>query len=323
MAKLFPILAAAFAVIILGSTLVFNAYLGLTPIDALYFVITTITTVGYGDISLRDAPDALKIYGLLLMLSGSAFIALFFGFVTDRIISARLQDFAGKRRKKMNGHVIVCGLGQLGVRIVAELVHMEQKVVAIEHNSESKYLGSARRMGAHVVIDEAESIEALHAASIETARSIIVATDDDLINLKIAANVRQLRPDIHIVLRMFDQEFAERVNSTFEIGAAFSSTTLSAPSFAAAALDPGKKLLGCLHVDDQILMTISVVVAEESDLAGTPLGDLRRRFPVSAVLLQSEGRRIASPTDDVVLSAGDRLTVLGDRGAVDALFDSI
>ncbi len=94
MNRAFVVLAGAFGVIIAVSTLVFSLQLGLSPLDAIYFVITTITTVGYGDYSLRDADPAVKVFGILLMLSGPGFIALCFGFITDRTLPARLRHLS-------------------------------------------------------------------------------------------------------------------------------------------------------------------------------------------------------------------------------------
>src|SRR5437867_10120113 len=75
-----------FAILVFFTVFFANA-LQLSYLNALYFVFTTITTVGYGDIALRDAPDAVKIAGIALMFSGAAFLAVLFGLFTDWVRS--------------------------------------------------------------------------------------------------------------------------------------------------------------------------------------------------------------------------------------------
>src|SRR5207244_9831373 len=80
------------------SVLVFRVALDLTLVDALYFIITTVTTVGYGDITPRSAPAVVKLYACVVMLLGSAGIAILYSIITDLIVTARFQQLVGRRR---------------------------------------------------------------------------------------------------------------------------------------------------------------------------------------------------------------------------------
>jgi hypothetical protein len=64
-------------------------------IDAVYFTVTIMTTTGFGDIHLRNAPPPLQLYGVALMLSGTAALAILFALITDALISARLARVIG------------------------------------------------------------------------------------------------------------------------------------------------------------------------------------------------------------------------------------
>ena len=68
--------------LILGATLYFSSALALPVVDALYFVTSTVTTVGYGDISLRDAPALAKLFDMFLMFAGAGFVAVLFALFT-------------------------------------------------------------------------------------------------------------------------------------------------------------------------------------------------------------------------------------------------
>ena len=81
-----PILVGALAclfLIVFPSAAFFSNALGIRYMDALYFVWTTVMTVGYGDFSLKDASDGAKLFGMALMLTGPAFIAVLFAILSD------------------------------------------------------------------------------------------------------------------------------------------------------------------------------------------------------------------------------------------------
>src|SRR4029453_9440542 len=94
-------------------------------IDAVYFTVTIMTTTGFGDIHLRNAPPPLQLYGVALMLSGTAALAILFALITDALISARLARVLGANIPRgLHDHVVVCGLGNIGFRMVEQLPHL-------------------------------------------------------------------------------------------------------------------------------------------------------------------------------------------------------
>ncbi len=94
------------------SVLVFRYGMGLSLIDAVYFMVTTLTTTGYGDITVRNEATWLKVYCSLMMLLGSATIATVYSLITDWIVTARVRELLGRQPVPDDGHVIVAGLGQ-------------------------------------------------------------------------------------------------------------------------------------------------------------------------------------------------------------------
>ena len=102
--------------LVIPSTLYFQSALALSPINALYFVVSTITTVGYGDIALRDASSVTKIVGMLLMFGGAAFMASLFALLTAWVVTRRLEVLSGRVRVRYRGHVVIAGGGNVGIR---------------------------------------------------------------------------------------------------------------------------------------------------------------------------------------------------------------
>src|SRR5205823_4618369 len=116
---------AVLAVLVLISALVFQFGMGLNFLDAVYYTTTTITTIGYGDISPLKAPWAVKLYVIVLELLGATTLAIFFALVTDALIGVRLRRaLVGGLHHDVSEHLIVCGLGNMGQRIVAHIHHL-------------------------------------------------------------------------------------------------------------------------------------------------------------------------------------------------------
>ncbi|MFO0680150.1 MAG: ion channel [Polyangiaceae bacterium] len=107
----------ALVLISLVSILVFERTLGLQFSEAVYFVTTTLTTTGYGDITVRDHGPVMHLYASVLMLLGSTTMAVMFAFVTDFFVRERFRELSGKPELPDAPHVIVAGLGDVGLRV--------------------------------------------------------------------------------------------------------------------------------------------------------------------------------------------------------------
>ena len=226
--------------IVTSATAFFSLRHNLNPGDALYFVVTTLTTTGYGDFSLRDYPFSTKLAGMAVMLSGASLFAILFALMTDKLFRLRLDILMGRRQVRSQGHIIVCGAGDVGIRVVESLLLAGAKVVVVERDQEGRFIQRLRDMGVSLVIADATLEETLQKAGAVAARAVICATDSDMRNLETALNARSLNPSLRLVLRIYDREFAERIKSSFGVDAALSSSAIAAPAFAEAAM--GRRL---------------------------------------------------------------------------------
>jgi len=111
---------------------------------------------------------------------------------------------------------------------------MEQDVVLIEANPKADLIASIKKMGIPVIQDDASHEVTLESAGVRSARVIILCTQNDSLNLKIALKAQRLNPKIHVILRIFDDDFAHGLQEQFGY-TDFSATGMAAPAFAAAA----------------------------------------------------------------------------------------
>jgi hypothetical protein len=139
---------------------------------------------------------------------------------------------------------------------------------------------------------------------------VIACTDDDLSNVEIALDAREISPDIRVVLRLFDQRLASKIVNSFDIEAAFSASALAAPAFAAAAVDPSVK--DSFYVGDDLFVYSAFWVPEGSSLTSQSVWDLWGKYDVNTLSFTSaEGAisRHSGPT--VTVPPNSTIAVVG------------
>ena len=217
---------------LLLSTLVFHYGLGLSWVDGLYETVTIITT----DTELHgeNQPAWAKLFLSIMKLAGVALFAGFTAIFTNYLIRARLRGALEAGQIPEGGHLVVCGLGNVGYRCVEELVRMGRPLVAVEKVNDNPFAATVRRMGVPVIIGDATVPEVLRQARVDTARAVVAAVESELANLEIALLVRSLNFQQRVVARLDDPDFALAVREAAGIKLAISTASLAAPAFAAA-----------------------------------------------------------------------------------------
>jgi len=252
-----------------------------------------------------------RIASVLLMFAGILVVAAFIGTVSALMVD-RLQKEGQRMRvsKNMNDHVILCGLGQVGYRVLEVLVHLDQPVVVLESDPDSEFIERAEEMGADVHIEDVRKPNVFNDAGIDRARAVIACTDDDLTNLEIALDARHEQPDIRVVLRLFDQRLASKVAEGFNIQVAFSAAELAAPSFAASAID--RSVLGSIEVEGRVYIHSDFEVPAESSLAERTVAELRDEYEIHTLLSRDiDGIERTSPPHDHAIPGGGSIALIG------------
>ncbi len=211
-------------------------------------------------------------------------------------------------------HIVVCGLGRIGYRVVKALLRLEEEVIGIEYNADCTFLEEIRHMGVPVLLGDARQEEMLKQARVEQASAIVVCTQDDLTNLSIALDARDLNPAIKVVMRMFDAQLADKVRNGFGIHTAFSTSALAAPVFAAAATRA--QIDHSLYVDDVLMNVARTTVQQGSALDGRTVADVEQELNISIILHKSTNAVDLHPAPEVTLRAGDRLIVFASLEAL-------
>jgi Trk K+ transport system NAD-binding subunit len=211
----------------------FRHYLSLTLTDAVFFTITTL----HGEISLTEGGPQVKLSEVLLMVLGSITIATIYSMITDYLLSARLRKLLGGKPMPKKAQIVVAGMGHVGYQVVQELSAMGVPVVAVDADPDAPFLPTVRTL-APVIVGDARLSDTLERAGLSRARAVVAATGDDAVNLGIGLAAHRLSPGARTVVRLFDADFARKVEQAMEIDAAFGASRIAAPTFAASILFP-------------------------------------------------------------------------------------
>ena len=217
--------------VIATGTIFFTKVLGLRVLDAFYFVWTTIMTVGYGDITLHNAPDSAKLVGMVLMLVGAAFMAVLFAFFTSWVMTQRQHALKGRFAVRWKDHVVIAGGGHMAIGVAEQLAAAGRRIVVIERDEDRPHIEMLRAAGYRVIIADATKAEMLELAGIKRAAALVALTDADSTNLHIALLGRAQRPDMAIVMRAESADLSAYVNEHKD-AVAVSSVAVTADEFA-------------------------------------------------------------------------------------------
>lgn len=217
----------------------------------------------------------------------------------------------------LSNHVVLVGLGKLGIRTYTLLRALGQQVVVIERNEQNQFLDDVRRDGAPLLIGDARREALLGDANVAEARSIILAANDDLANLEVALDARKINPRIRVVLRMFDQNMADKVRDGFNIHIAMSQSALAAPAFAAAALDRAN--LSSMLIGDQLVVLRRWTMTPNSPFVGRTVGEVLESGVAVVEHRTGTAQSRLFPPPSTHLSAGDELLVQGPLPTLEKL----
>jgi Trk K+ transport system NAD-binding subunit len=296
--------------VIVVSTAVFHLTLDRTPIpDALYRTISLMATGA--DMGGGNLPQGgwHKVYVSVLRVLGAALTAAFTAIVTNYLLRARLGGALEIRRIPDSGHVIVCGLGNVGYRVVEELQREGERVVVIERARDNPFIATARRLGAAVIVGNAAVAEVLRQAHSAHAKAVVAATSNELINLEIALLARDLNPQQRVVLRLTDPHLAQTLREAANVRLAVSIPDMAAPAFLAALL--GDRVRGVFLTAGRLLAVIDLVVSPEDPfLVGTAVRALAIDYRLLPVALVNAGDTMHPQPARARLAAGDCLTAI-------------
>lgn len=238
--------------------------------------------------------------------------------VTALIVGARVTGSLRGERRPRGRHVIVAGLGNVGTRIVGELHDLGFDVACIDRDPRARGAAMARRLGIPVIIGDAYQEATLRAAGLDTATALVSVTDSDMTNLETALQARSLRDDLRLVVSLYDDDLAQRVQRTVGNIVSRSVSYMAAPAFAAAMLE--HQVLRTISAGRHVLLIADARVEEGASIAGQALADLERNGLARVLAVHVRGTPALdwAPHRGYLLAPGDRVILVATRAGLGA-----
>ena len=215
-----------------------------------------------------------------------------------------------------SNHTVLIGVGHLGFRVLNHLLALGQEVVVIERDPNAELLTLVENLDVPVLEGDGKETRMLELAGMQHARSIVICTQDDSLNLKIAFKARKLNSNLQVVVRIWDDDFAESVEEEFGYKA-LSATAIASPAFAAAAA--GVNITRPLTIEGEAVSLGSLTVNPHAQIAGISVETIEQSYQVSVVLLRRHHRAFTPPTSGEQLESGDVVGVLGAPAQINRL----
>jgi voltage-gated potassium channel len=289
--------------------------------ESLYMVITTITTVGVGEIFGLSDPG--RLWALVLILLGFGVTLYTAGAAIEYMIDLS-EERRWRRMSKeiadLEDHIIICGFGRVGRATLANLKTHGNQVVVVDRDTERA--DRAAKLGVLVINGDATHNDVLIDAGIERAAALIACVDTDSDNLVIALSTKSIRPEVRVICRATEPESERKLR-------------LAGADGVVAPQAVGAERLAALAVHPELAQIFDIVLngrpvefhVEELDIQpgcvvdGQTLANSGIRRTTGALVLAVEDQKVnmvVNPGPDLVLHSGDRLVVVGTKEQVDS-----
>ena len=289
----------------------------LSPFDALWLTIISLSTTGYGDIVPHTYGG--RVFLLVILVSGLVIVTYSLGTIVNILVEKQLFDMKGNSKmtkaiEALRNHVIVCGAGRVGGNVADALKAQEVAYVVIESNKE---LAELMRKDGHLVLEgDATRDDMLHQAGILRAKGIICGLSNDAYNVFVVLTARALNPGLRIVSRAVQPESVAKLRHA---GAdkIISPDQIGGQRMAMAMLKPTAiELIDTMFAPHRLEIQLEeLLIGAESSMVGQRVRDFFGAAGGDVILvaiIRPEGAKMHPGGDEVIL-AGDILVLIGSR----------
>jgi voltage-gated potassium channel len=289
--------------------------------DAFYMTLTTVTTVGYGE--LYPLSRAGRVFNSFLILFGVFIILLAIGAMTQTVIELELNQFFGKRRvksmiDKLQNHIILCGFGRVGRGAAEELRASQVPFVVVDKDEER--VERAIKEGMLAVLADASRDETLLETGIRRARGLIATLASDADNLFVILTAKTLNPALQLSARVAEESSEQKMRRA---GAdfVFAPYNSTGHRMAQAIVRPHvQQFLDFTTTSMGLDVAIEqMLVEDKSPLAGRTLAEMQVHQETGVIVLairRAGGEMFFNPPGDARISGGDHLIAMGEPQAL-------
>jgi voltage-gated potassium channel len=317
------IVFSALLVLVLIGVAGFHFIEGWSWFDGFYMVLTTITSIGYGEV--HPLSQIGRIFNSFVIIAGVGLVLLFIGGASQALLEFELQSVFGRKRmereiSRLSDHYIICGAGRVGRSVARELARKPEPFVVVD-NDEAK-LKRYVEEGWLYLVGDATHQNVLQQVRIEQAKGLVAATTTDAINIYVILTARGLNPNLKIIARASEEEAekhlvkagADSVVMPYTFAGYRIAQTFMRPHVV-DFFDTAMNRQRPLEIEEVEVLPGSRVVAKTLEESR-----IRQELGVIVLAIKGEGSDMRfNPAPDDVIHPNDHLIAMGDLNGLQQL----
>ncbi|WP_055075998.1 TrkA family potassium uptake protein [Pseudanabaena sp. 'Roaring Creek'] len=267
----------------------------------------------FGGLDAEAVPFWVQSICFLVTVASLLFLSNVLGQIADNFLSSRFDFLKPRLPIPEKDHIVLVGLGRVGRRVASILEELGQPIVAITDQIDIAQLLPEIPVLTGNIVGELEK------SNLSAAKSLVVMTDDQMLNLEVALMAREaalaMHREIGLVVRTYDSRFSESLSDLLPHAKALCVYELSSEAFAGAAF--GENMLQLFRLNNRTILVAEYQIEEADTLNGKILAQIAYGFDVVPIFYQkfsssksTEHTDYLMPSDDIRLGIGDRLIVL-------------
>ncbi|GFE71294.1 TrkA family potassium uptake protein [Chroococcus sp. FPU101] len=273
-----------------------------------FFITAIFLLGGYGDIfggfeAITDVPHWLQGFGLLLSFAGTGFVGVLYALLTEALLSTKFEFTRQRPPIPKQDHIVVIGLGRVGQAITNILQEFKQSLIGVSFN-----LDLEQRMLPDIPLIATQQKDALTKINVETAKSVVIVTPDDIVNLEVALMIYQKNPNCNLVIRTSGSNLTYLTQLLPKVQV-LETYKVAAEAFAGAAF--GENIISLFRLNHQTILVTEYNIETGDTLNGLLLSEVAYGYDVIPILHQKQNNSShLMPSEDIKLSVGDRMVIL-------------
>ncbi|MDJ0844616.1 potassium channel family protein [Crocosphaera sp.] len=297
-------------ILLIVGTFLFQLYYPDTTLIYSFYATAILLLGGYADLfgnfqPIAPIPPWLQFFALSLTVIGTAFVGVLYAALTEALLSAKFQLLRPRPVIPQKEHLIIVGLGKVGQRVANYLKSVKQPQVGITFNPDFD-----RTILPDIPLIIGNLKESFTQANISTAKSIIITTDNEMLNLEIALMTRLLNPESRLVIGASRKGLSEKLTHLLKNAQVINSYAVAAEAFAGAAF--GENILSLFRQQNQTVLVTEYQIESNDTLNGLLIGEVSYGYDVVIISYQNTSQEIKlMPSLEIRLEVDDRIVVLG------------
>ena len=290
-------------------TLVLSSFFPDATILSSFYATVVLLLGGYADLFGEvEASDQiqwwLQLFSLSLTIAGTVLVGVLYALVTESLLSSKFDLSQRRPSIPEQDHIIIIGIRRVGQRVSRILLDLKQSLLGIPLDPEFD-----RNILPEMPILFGNLKESLEKANLKGAKSVIVGTEDEMLNLEISLTIHRINPDCQLIIRTFEQRLSESLLQLLPNAGVLCAYAVAAEAFIGSAF--GENIIDLFRLNEQNVLVTEYKIEAGDTLDGLLLADIAYGYNVVPILHQKEGQSVKlMPSDDICLGVRDRVVVL-------------